>query len=294
MKKLERSIIKYIILACILYSLQSIVYGQNLNLPDSQKTKIYIIGVVHFENQFRNSDSLLKMLIDIRPDLILSETDTLSGYFKSDSTLVEPPKWYKIARKLNAGRKMPPEMEVLYRYREINNSLSIYPFDMVIRNRKQYDANQSENENKWVSSLNYASSNNMIPVWALQPHKEFINYNNWFFEISQSSYIYMNRTVITDSIRQMMKLENEYFPRVIDSVQILSGYKQWNNQNTNDWFIRNDIMTKNIIKYIERFKPKKVVVFTGLLHKYILTDLLNYYNNQQNYKLVEYFENKHT
>ena len=104
----------------------------------------------------------------------------------------------------------------------------------------------------------------------------------------------MNRTVITDSIRQMMKLENEYFPRVIDSVQILSGYKQWNNQNTNDWFIRNDIMTKNIIKYIERFKPKKVVVFTGLLHKYILTDLLNYYNNQQNYKLVEYFENKHT
>jgi hypothetical protein len=30
------------------------------------------------------------------------------------------------------------------------------------------------------------------------------------------------------------------------------------------------------------------------LHKYILTDLLNYYNNQQNYKLVEYFENKHT
>jgi hypothetical protein len=294
MKKLERSIIKYIILACFIYSLQSFVYGQNLNLPDSQKTKIYIIGVVHFENQFRNSDSLLKMLIDIRPDLILSETDTLSGYFKSDSTLVEPPKWYKIARKLNAGRKMPPEMEVLYRYREINNSLSIYPFDMVIRNRKQYDANQRENENKWVSSLNYASSNNMIPVWALQPHKEFINYNNWFFEISQSSYIYMNRTVITDSIRQMMKLENEYFPRVIDSVQILSGYKQWNSQNTNDWFIRNDIMTKNIIKYIERFKPKKVVVFTGLLHKYILTDLLNYYNNQQNYKLVEYFENKHT
>lgn len=294
MKKLERSIIKYIILACFIYSLQSFVYGQNLNLPDSQKTKIYIIGVVHFENQFRNSDSLFKMLIDIRPDLILSETDTLSGYFKSDSTLVEPPKWYKIARKLNAGRKMPPEMEVLYRYREINNSLSIYPFDMVIRNRKQYDANQRENENKWVSSLNYASSNNMIPVWALQPHKEFINYNNWFFEISQSSYIYMNRTVITDSIRQMMKLENEYFPRVIDSVQILSGYKQWNSQNTNDWFIRNDIMTKNIIKYIERFKPKKVVVFTGLLHKYILTDLLNYYNNQQNYKLVEYFENKHT
>jgi hypothetical protein len=281
---------KKIFFACIFYSFQSFVCGQNLNLPDSQKTKIYIIGVVHSENQFRNADSLLKMLIDIRPDLILSETDTLSGYFKSDYTLVEPPKWYKIARKLNAGRKMPPEMEVLYRYREINNSLSIYPFDMVIRNRKKYDANQRENENKWVASLNYASSNNMIPVWALQSHKEFIIYNNWFFEISQSSYLYMNCTEVTDSIRQMMKLEDEYFPKVIDSVQILSGYKQWYNQNKNDWFMRNDTMTKNILNYIEKFKPKSVVVFTGLLHKYILTDLLTSYNSEKNYKLVEYFE----
>jgi hypothetical protein len=58
---------------------------------------IYIIGVIHSENQFRNIDSLLKILKDIKPDLILSETDSLSGYFKSDYTLVEPPKWYKMA-----------------------------------------------------------------------------------------------------------------------------------------------------------------------------------------------------
>lgn len=265
---------KHIFLVFILCILKTFVLGQEFKRLDSQKTDIYVIGVVHSENQFRNIDSLLSILKDIQPDLILSETDTLSGYFKSDYTLVEPPKWYKVARKINAGRKMPPEIELLYRYREVNNSVLIYPFDMAIGNRKKYVADQRKNESKWVASLNYASGNSMMPVSALQSHNEFIIYNNWFFAISQSGYLFMNRKVVTDSIRQMIKLENEYFPILIDSVQILSGYRQWYNQNKTDWLIRNEIMTKNIIRYTDRFKPKKVVVFTGLLHKYILTELL--------------------
>jgi hypothetical protein len=278
------------ILACIFFSLYSFGYGQNLNLPDSQKTKIYIIGVVHSENQFRNTDSLFIVLKDIKPDLILSESDTLSGYFKSDYTLVEPPKWYKMVRKINAGRKMPPEMDLLYRYKEIDSSSLIFPFDMPIQNRRKYVAVQKEDELKWVSALNHASGNGLIPDTILPSHKEFIAFNNWFFEIGQSSYFIMNRTVTTDSIRAMMKFEYEYFPVLLDKVQILSGYKIWYNQNRNDWFVRNDIMTNNILKYIERFKPKTVVVFTGLLHKYILTDLLNSYNQEQKYELIEYFE----
>lgn len=281
---------KNFILACIFFSLYSFVYGQNLNQPDSQKTKIYIIGVVHSENKFRNTDSLIIVLKDIKPDLILSETDTLSGYFKSDYTLVEPPKWYKLVRKLEAGRKMPPEMDLLYRYKEIDSSALIFPFDMPIQNRRKYVAVQKEGELKWVSALNHASGNGLIPDTILPSHKEFIAFNNWFFEIGQSYYFIMNRTVTTDSIRAMMKFENEYFPVLLEKVQILSGYKQWYNQNRNDWFVRNDIMTNNILKYIKIFNPKTVVVFTGLLHKYILTDLLNSYNKGQKYELIEYFE----
>jgi hypothetical protein len=282
--------LKNIILACIFCGLSSLVYGQILNLPVSQKTMIYIIGVIHSENEFRNTDSLLKILKDIKPDLILSETDTLSGYFKSDYTLVEPPKWYKMARKLKTGRKMPPEMDLLYRYKEIDSSSLIFPFDMPIQNRRKYVAVQKEDELKWVSALNHASGNGLIPDTILSSHKEFIAFNNWFFEIGQSNYFIMNRTVTTDSIRAMMKFEYQYFPILLDQVQILSEYKQWYNQNRNDWFVRNDIMTNNILKYIERFKPKTVVVFTGLLHKYILTDLLNSYNKEQKYALIEYFE----
>jgi hypothetical protein len=184
---------------------------------------------------------------------------------------------------------MPPEMDLLYRYKEIDSSSLIFPFDMPIQNRRKYVAIQKKDEIKWVSALNHASANGLIPDTILPSHKEFIAFNNWFFEIGQSNYFIINRTVTTDSIRAMMKFEYEYFPILLDKVQILSEYKQWYNQNRNDWFVRNDIMTNNILKYIERFKPKTVVVFTGLLHKYILTDLLNSYNKEQKYALIEYF-----
>ena len=97
---------KNIIITFILSFLHLFVSGQDLNLLDSNKTKIYIIGVIHTENQFRNSDSLLNILKDIKPKLILSEMDTLSGYFNSEYTLLEPPKWWKMARKLKLGNKM--------------------------------------------------------------------------------------------------------------------------------------------------------------------------------------------
>ena len=266
------------------------VFGQDVKSNTFIKTKIYIIGVVHSENEDRNSDSLLNILRDLKPDLILSEHDTLSGYFKSDYRLVQPPKWYKAARKLNVGRKMPPEMDLLYKYQESNNSVLIYPFDIAIVNRKKYGANQQDKENLWIASLNSASKNNKMTDSILSYHKKYISYNNWFFEISQAGYFLMNRTIVTDSIRQMMKFEEEYFPKLFESVPTLSEYKEWHTENTKYWMVRNEVMAKNIIRFTKMTKAKKVVVFTGLLHKYILKDLLNSYNSEEKYEVVEYFE----
>jgi hypothetical protein len=279
-----------IFLVSLLLCAHSFVLGQHVKNVDSVKIKIYIIGVVHSENKFRNTDSLLNILKDIKPDLILSEVDTLSGYFKSDYTLVQPPKWYKIARKLKLGRKMPPEMDLLYKYRELNSSVLIYPFDMPIENRKQYVKNIKYKKNLWVTSLNLAFNKNELPDSIVSTHKNYIGFNTWFYDICQTGYFLMNRRVATDSIRQMMKLENEYYPKLFNSVQHLSEYKKWYTDDDAFWKLRNDVMAKNIIRFADTNNAKTVVVFTGLLHKYILTDLLNSYNTGQKYELVEYFE----
>ena len=220
---------KNIIIACTLSFLHLFVSGQNLNSIVSEKTKIYIIGVVHYENQFRNTDSLLNILKDIKPDLILSEMDTLSGgYFKSDYTLVEPPKWYKMARKLKAGKEMPPEMDLLYKYREISNSALIYPFDTAIQNRKKYVTTQKNNENKWVTSLNFAYSNNLIPDSILPSHKEFIIYNYELYPDKKSADIFWSILILQDYDESLkypeLFLTDEFEFASIKAKQLLSKY----------------------------------------------------------------------
>lgn len=281
---------KNIILAFIFCSLHLFVYGQNLDFPDSLKTKIYIIGVVHSENQFRNTDSLLNVLKDIKPDLILSETDTLSGYFKSDYTLVEPPKWYKMARKIRAGRKMPPEMDILYTYLNYDSSVRIFPFDITFVNRKNDLMSNNTKEKEWVAIVNKAYTDNKITSDLLPLFNLYLKYNNYYVSILNKSYSELNKNVVTDSIRFFMSLEKELNPKLIDNLPELGILKDWQLQNYDKWLQRNEVMAKNIIMFTENIKAKRVVVFTGLLHKYILTDLLNSYNKEQKYELVEYFE----
>ena len=96
---------KKMFLACTFTVIYSLAFSQAIEYTDTAKSQIYIIAVVHNANENRNTDSLLKILKNLKPDLILSEADTLSGYFKTGNTLIDPPGWYKLAKKLNAGRK---------------------------------------------------------------------------------------------------------------------------------------------------------------------------------------------
>lgn len=270
--------------------MHSLVVGQHVNNRDSGKAIIYIIGVVHSENEFRNSDSLFNILKGIQPDLILAETDTLSGYFKADYTLVEPPKWYKIARKAKMARKMPPEMEVLYSYVKYDSTIKIFPFDIPIVNRKASVASNNRKETEWVTSVNKAYFGKRIPSHLLPIFEQCLQSNNYYVSLLDKSYSVINKTSVSDSIRSLMTIEKELNPQLVEMLPELNRFKEWQVQNTADWLHRNEVMVKNIIRFTALTQAKKVVVLTGLLHKYILTDLLNTYNSEKKYEIVEYFD----
>jgi hypothetical protein len=277
-------------LLCCLISLHcGITYCQNSISIVNQKAKIYLIGIVHTENKYRNADSLYNILLHIKPDVILSETDTLSGYFKPDFTMVQPPKWYTTARKLNMGKKMPPEMEVLYTYKKSDSSVIILPFDIDIINRKKTVLNANANEVKWIDALNKANKLGQIPTDLKRLHENLEQYTNYLIEQLPKSYRDINRKAVSDSMRQLLLLENEYYPKVIDAVPELKKYKNWYAEHAAYWQLRNKTMCNNILQILQTVKAKKMVVFTGLLHKYYLTDLLTAANNNFNFELVEYY-----
>ena len=281
---------KNIIIAFILSYLHLFVSGQDLNLFDAHKTKIYIIAVIHTENQFRNTDNLLNILKDVKPELILSEMDTLSGYFNSEYTLLEPPKWWTMARKLKLGKKMPPEMEVLYKYKNYDSTIKIFPFDMPILNRKDDIKMDNNREKEWVAIVNKAYSENKISSDLLPLFNLYLKYNHYYVSMLNKSYSDINKNVVSDSIRSYMSLEKEVNAKLIENLPELVILKAWQTQGNENWRHRNEVMARNIIRFTEISKAKKVVVLTGLLHKYYLIDLLNSYNNEQKYELVEYYE----
>jgi hypothetical protein len=74
---------------------------------DTAKTRAYIIGVVHEHKKYRNADSLLIILNNIKPDLILVEMDTLTWMFNSDYSLYKHKGWENEKRKLRFKKVYP-------------------------------------------------------------------------------------------------------------------------------------------------------------------------------------------
>jgi hypothetical protein len=249
-------------------------WPKTLNAQQVKKTALMIVGVVHTENTNRNSNILLNLVKELDPDIILSETDTLSGYFRNDNSLMPLPKWYKITRTFGIGRKMPPEQEVLYKYKKLNHDVVIYPFDITIKDRPNYVKQEKLFETSFVNELNKASDNKEIPAVFADKHAAYIRYNNYLYEISQKGYIEINQPAVADSIRDMLNHEQRYLPALMDTVKRLQVYKEQYQQRQQYWQLRNETMARHIANIVKNNPGKRILVLTGLLHKHYLIDLL--------------------
>jgi len=281
---------KNIFLVSLLSCVHSFVLGQHAKSVDSGKIKIFIIGVIHSENQFRNADSLLNILKDIKPDLILDEGDSTTSSFRRQYLLSKPPWWYSVGRKLRLLRKMPPEVEVLFKYKNIDENIKVLPFDEKTNNRKRFAKLYLKSERKWYSLLNSAFFKRVIPDSLTNVHETYMKYNNWLHNTFKNGYKEINNPRVIDSVKQFQIIEKKYIANLLDTSKLFSEFKSWYSIYNNFWFVRGKIMAENVIKTSEMTKSKKVVVFTGLLHKYYLIDLLNSYKSEQKYEIVEYFE----
>jgi hypothetical protein len=257
---------------------------------DSSMTTLIIIGVVHTENKNRNSDSLVEILKKIRPNIILNESDTISGYFKNDYSLVKPSKWYNIGKKMGIVKKMPPENEAIYKYKSSDNNVMIYPFDIAIPNRKKYVKNYIKFFDSYGRDLELAFNNNEFPIEYQDMHKLFNKYSNSVYGKFNMGYFGLNQPQVTDSIRQMFNLEYSYVPTLIEKVDRLKIHKKEYEERKDYWVTRNEKMADNILNFIKKNKGKTIIVLTGLLHKYYLTDLLNPYEDKHNFKMIEFYE----
>lgn len=249
------------------------------------KTMVYIIGLVHTESNLRSSDSLLSILNNIKPDLILSETDTLSGFFRSDYNLVQPTDSRKMARTLKRATNMLPEFDVLFKYKKMDPAVHIHPFDMTIRNRQNY----TRDEHEWIEALEKAKAEGSLPKELDPAYEEYMQVFDLYIYMNTLGYRELNRRSLTDSIRQSVHLEETLSRKLAQEAPVLAPYRDWQTLHYMNWHKRNAIMVENILHFINKTGAKRVVVFTGLLHKFFLADKLGEVREQM--ELADYFAN---
>ncbi len=254
---------------------------------DTSKTQVYIIGVVHEHKKYRNADSLLIVLNNIKPDLILSEMDTLTWMFNSDYSLYKPKGWENEKRKLRFKKSISPEYKATYLYARKNPSLKVHPFDMTIPNRSEY--RKFIIGQKWYRALKKAHRTGLLKNDLDSAYHNYFKCTKQYKRLSKLTYSQLNRPSLVDSFRNIMRTEDSLSNLLLENVDVSPSFKEWYQRMAKMDRERDQVMVKNIIEFIQRTNAQKVVVLTGLLHKQFLIDGLNTETARDQLELVEYF-----
>jgi hypothetical protein len=253
-------------------------------------TRVIIIGVVHVESPTIRTDSLLPIIRAIAPDLLLVESDSISGYFTRDMQLKKIPWYHGVAKTLRIWPDISPEMKATYQYKKARPELVVKPFDQTIHSRRKSLRDWQKQERDFLEAVAKASSDQLLSdalANGLEHHQR-----QWTFydSMMDQGYFALNQRAITDSARRMMQWERTLYTALLDSVASLQGHRKNMSFWMQEWDSRNQVMADRILAYITQFPGKTILVHAGALHKYYLYDLLQQHQETTGFRLLEYYD----
>lgn len=254
------------------------------------ETRVIIIGVVHQESAMIRVDSLLPIFRAVSPDLLLVESDSISGYFTGDLRLKKIPWYHGVAKTLRIWPDISPEMKATYGYHKEKPDVKVKPFDKTIPGRRKYLRDMLQQERDFLKSVNQAAEKGLLGDSLTAGLQE--DMRRWVFydSIMDQGYFALNQRAITDSARQAVKAEQQLYRALLDSIVPMQSHREKMMFWMNEWDTRNRIMADRILAYIAQFPGKTILVHTGALHKYYLQDLLSVHQASMRFHLLEYYE----
>lgn len=167
-----------------------------------------------------------------------------------------------------------PEIEQLslQKYTAGNKDIPIFPFDTIITSRKNYLKNRIAIKQSFHDNL--YSANKTISDSTI--YADFATKQNFYHSfIDTSTLSRINQKDIVDKSRELYYLEEKVIlplgkKYISDSLLV----KNFSNE-VQFWNDRNDYMVNQILNYSKQFAGKKIIILTGLNHKYYLQDRLS-------------------
>jgi len=248
---------KWIIFLSLLIASSPSLFAQH----DPAITKIHILGLIHSGNHQFGEKELQAELERLQPDIILWEQ---SIPYKRVFGL-------RTAHFLNIW-KPGIEQLALQSYTRRNRNCMVLPYDTVIANRHQYIRDLEQTSSQFFQHLSKAA---MTPedssILAAHLEERHVNFSG----LRNKSIRQINAATETEKIRQQYQFEEKVLSTIAMRYCTDTTLRNWYLNYRQFWIDRNQYMAKKIEAIASAHPHKKIVVLTGLDHKYILIDLFN-------------------
>ncbi|MEM6377931.1 MAG: hypothetical protein AAF705_06945 [Bacteroidota bacterium] len=246
------------------------------------QTELIILGTVHFPTQNVNADSIFEILEQVKPDVILLESD--HSNFNEDYTFKRTYKeneWMaavKYRKRYPSTLFRPMELEGRNRIRKalgINGNNPV--FNHIYYQRKRLskemrrDFRYSERLSKELQGFGEANLRtiNSVSTDNLVEERQF--------------YVYKKTLEIVNSYPLFEDI-------LLEDNKVPMSAKEYHNKYCTFEERRNHAMSKNILKYVEAFKGKRILVMTGFYHRAELINYLRFEEELYDFRLKEFYD----
>jgi hypothetical protein len=227
--------------------------------PVSTAPEILILGTVHKNNKKITHHTLFDILNKYQPDLILKETENdyeyVFGLFTAYRLKIASPSMEQLA---------------LQKFKRHNKTVPVLGFDITITSRKNYLKNLIKLYDRFHEAL-YATKKNPSDSILYANYTKLSN--EYFDQYMFETISYINQDSVFSKARLVHQMEDDIVKlgsNYISDKKIVDAYKADNDF----WITRNEYMGNKIVEITKQRNPKRIVVITGLSHKYYLLDKL--------------------
>jgi hypothetical protein len=254
-------------------------------IAKKKKPELIIIGTIHFPTKDINKDTIYKILENLKPDLILMESDMSN--FNSDFSFkktYDENEWNAILKyKANFKNTLfrPIEFEGRNDYRRQNGIQNTDPVFNEINTLDSLNILSEKHKTIWNRFVQLSNSLNELDTSSLK-EINLISAANLVSE--RQFYQYQKLKEIVDENDQFVKLK--IVTPTKDTISLRELYSRY------CYFeeLRNKTISNNILKWKAQFPDKKIVVLIGFYHKYLLVNELKWKQNEHNFELKEYYK----
>ena len=258
---------------CIINLGLSEVFAQN-----TAHSQVVIIGTVHNGNRYLNHNTLYRVLKNIKPDVILWE---YSSEFRSVKGLLTY---------ASLGGRVWEEQAAIQKYISRHQETLVLPYDTAF-DRNNYLGIRPVMEKAIRDSLKRAYDTNRMTPEDKAAYIRYQQINHYMYvEIPATPLLRMNQPDVLDSNRLLHDFDRNRFISFIKNYSSDTTLLNWQIAENTFWEDRNIFMSRRILQHIKMHSGKKIVILTGLMHKYFLYDLLKPEADPFAFKLVEYYE----